>query len=209
MNHLEKNCEGIDASVFSSDMLFDDEQRAMLKTYLGRWQRAVDEHERLEAGEQPGPVGVPANVMAALDRMCQPLHESRLSGETAAADARCMEVIRKFVLAVSFPMSDALRDVVAERRRQVEVKGWTPDHDDEHNAGDIACAGASYALAAGDVLGPYSQGDAGFTAENPPSFWPSDWRFKPSDPRRMLVKATALTIAELERFDRTSPKVSG
>jgi hypothetical protein len=46
MNHLEKNCEGIDASVFSSDMLFDDERREMLKQYIGRWVRAIDEHEK-------------------------------------------------------------------------------------------------------------------------------------------------------------------
>lgn len=41
---------------------------------------------------------VPANVMAALDRMCTPLHESRLSGATAEADARSMKLIRDYVL---------------------------------------------------------------------------------------------------------------
>lgn len=45
MNHLENDCEGIDASVFSSDMLFNDEQRAMLKRYIGRWVRAIEQHE--------------------------------------------------------------------------------------------------------------------------------------------------------------------
>lgn len=40
----------------------------------------------------------PPEVLAALDRMCQPLHESRLSGATAAADARCMSLIRDYVL---------------------------------------------------------------------------------------------------------------
>lgn len=51
MNHLERACEQIDASVFSSDMLFDDERRAMLKEYLQRWTRAVDEHEAGETKE--------------------------------------------------------------------------------------------------------------------------------------------------------------
>lgn len=27
----------------------------------------------------------------------------------------------------------AFRDVLAERRRQIEVEGWTPEHDDEHS----------------------------------------------------------------------------
>lgn len=48
MNYLEKACEEIDASVFSSDMLFDDARRAMLKNYLGRWTRAIAEHEHSE-----------------------------------------------------------------------------------------------------------------------------------------------------------------
>lgn len=50
MNHLERDCEGIDASVFSSDMLFADERRAMLKDYIGRWTRAIEQHE---AAEEP------------------------------------------------------------------------------------------------------------------------------------------------------------
>lgn len=55
MNHLHNNCEGIDASVFSSDMLFDDERRAELKQYIGRWQRAIAAHERSEAPELVAP----------------------------------------------------------------------------------------------------------------------------------------------------------
>lgn len=35
MDYLEKTCEEIDASVFSSDMLFIDEQREMLKNLYG------------------------------------------------------------------------------------------------------------------------------------------------------------------------------
>ncbi len=31
--------------------------------------------------------------------------------------------------------------------------------------------------------------------------WPPDWQFRPSDPRRMLVKAGALILAEIERLE--------
>ncbi|WP_191985490.1 hypothetical protein [Pseudomonas aeruginosa] len=105
-------------------------------------------------------------------------------------------------------------DVQAERRRQVEAEGWTPEHDDEHDSGELAAAGAAYALHAADHLNPYSQGDGGDEA---PSCWP--WHdgiagrgegpeksepawWKPSTARRDLVKACALALAEIERLDR-------
>lgn len=45
MSYFEDACESIDASVFSGDMLFDDERRKMLKDYIGRWARAIEAHE--------------------------------------------------------------------------------------------------------------------------------------------------------------------
>lgn len=101
--------------------------------------------------------------------------------------------------------SDALRDVAAERRRQIEAEGWTPKHDDnEHDNGTLAAAGSAYALAAADLLNPLSRGDGDFT-NTPPMGWPWDreW-WKPGDARRMLVKATALLLAEIERIDRAA-----
>ncbi|WP_253187347.1 hypothetical protein [Pseudomonas aeruginosa] len=35
-------------------------------------------------------------------------------------------------------------DVQAERKRQVEVEGWTPEHDDAHSHGQMARAAACY-----------------------------------------------------------------
>lgn len=102
------------------------------------------------------------------------------------------------------PLSQAAQDVLAERRRQIYGEGWTKKHDAEHDGGELACAGAAYALAAGDLLHPQSQGDGQFTQDNPPSMWPPTWRgwWKPGLPRRMLIKATALLLAEIERGDR-------
>ncbi|EMQ9351110.1 hypothetical protein WI371_001455 [Salmonella enterica] len=91
---------------------------------------------------------------------------------------------------VSQPLTDALRDVIAERQRQISVKGWTPEHDDTYTCGELAAAAISY-------IEPME-------AE---SYWPADWHddsFRPSDERRNLVKATALLLAELERLDRIS-----
>lgn len=87
----------------------------------------------------------------------------------------------------------AVRDVLAERRRQVTVEGWTPDHDDEHANSKLAMAGACYATTA--VLGNVSA----------PMGWPwTDAWFKPTTPRRNLVKAGALILAAIERLDRDS-----
>lgn len=93
--------------------------------------------------------------------------------------------------------SSAARDVLAERRRQIEVEGRTPRFDDERDGGELACAAACYA----------------FNAAYPGSrllrsFWPwSDSWWKPGTPRRELVKAGALILAEIERLDRLqSPK---
>lgn len=45
LKYLEDACEGIDASIFSGDLLYDDERREMLKEYIGRWTRAITKHE--------------------------------------------------------------------------------------------------------------------------------------------------------------------
>jgi hypothetical protein len=96
----------------------------------------------------------------------------------------------------------AERDVLAERRRQIESEGWTPEHDDAHDSGEMAAAGASYALNAADQLHPFSQGDGGNAQ---PESWPwdSQW-WRPTTPRRDLVKAGALILAEIERLDRSA-----
>lgn len=98
-------------------------------------------------------------------------------------------------------MTKAAADVLAERRRQIETEGWTPEHDDEHYSGDLAAAAASYAVAASYVVAPGSPGDP-YTADDPPEMWPPEWEFKPGSARSMLVKAAALILAEIERLDR-------
>ena len=92
-------------------------------------------------------------------------------------------------------MSDAARDVLAERQRQISAEGWTPEHDDEHADGEMARAAACYARCAHVQMGA--------KAPLPPNIWPwlEAW-WKPSTPRRDLVKAGALILAEIERLDR-------
>lgn len=100
--------------------------------------------------------------------------------------------------------------IAAERRRQVEAEGWTPEHDDQHAEGELAAAATAYTF--------YVQAQVSFFPVTPPEFlsklmmavkvhalgiWPESWSrewFKPSpDPIRNLEKAGALIAAEIDR----------
>lgn len=91
----------------------------------------------------------------------------------------------------------AQRAINAERSRQKDVEGWTPEHDDQHDRGDLAAAAASYATATGP-------------GAECPDIWPWDvmW-WKPGDYARNLEKAGALIQAELEREYRAKEKKGG
>lgn len=51
-HHLKNDCEGVDASVFSGDVLWDDDSRNELKEYIGRWTRAIAKHEGMTAEQR-------------------------------------------------------------------------------------------------------------------------------------------------------------
>lgn len=101
-------------------------------------------------------------------------------------------------------LSQAAHDVLAERRRQIEAEGWTPEHDDEHGLGELARAAACYALHAASQASEHP-GISLSLESSALGVWPWDqsWH-KPGDQRRNLVKAGALILAELERLDRAS-----
>lgn len=50
-NYLQDLCEGIDAAVFSGDVLFSDDERKELKEYIDRWETAIVEHDSAEAAQ--------------------------------------------------------------------------------------------------------------------------------------------------------------
>ena len=103
---------------------------------------------------------------------------------------------------------NGIERIAAERKRQIEAEGWTPEHDDTHSKGELNAAAVAYATANLDR----SMGgeDAAFS-----SFFPSNWLvswWKPSaDPIRNLEKAGALIAAEIDRLQRhrASPENTG
>lgn len=88
-------------------------------------------------------------------------------------------------------MSPFMLAAIAERFRQEDQEGWSTDHDNELDHGELARAGATYLLHAGTV------------SETTPHEWPwtGQW-WKPHGYRRDLVRGVALAIAEGDRFDR-------
>lgn len=100
------------------------------------------------------------------------------------------------VEAAALLLPSAARDVLAERRRQVEVEHYRLEDDDEWEGGELAIAGACYAANAGNHVWV-----GGWPGEVWP--WSREW-WKPTTPRRDLVKAAALILAEIERLDRAA-----
>lgn len=95
--------------------------------------------------------------------------------------------------------------IAAERRRQVDVEGYTVEHDVVHEShGELATAAWAYLA---DLV---TDGDIDHFEE--PEGWPwphygaageevcgCTWKPTPDDPIRQLVKAGALIAAEIDR----------
>ncbi|HFO2117688.1 TPA: hypothetical protein ACHJDD_004914 [Klebsiella pneumoniae] len=105
----------------------------------------------------------------------------------------CEELQARIAELESRTVTAAAADVLAERQRQVTAEGWTAERDDGYQNSELADAAACYAIHA------HNQG---FST---PAHWPwsQDW-WKQTSPRRDLVKAGALILAEIERLDRAS-----
>ncbi|WP_275183563.1 hypothetical protein [Citrobacter freundii] len=92
--------------------------------------------------------------------------------------------------------SSAITDIIVERLRQQSDEGWTPKNDDMYKLGTLSTAAACYATRAFST--------SAYKATIPQAWpWSPHW-WKPTNPRRDLVKAGALIAAEIERIDRQS-----
>lgn len=97
--------------------------------------------------------------------------------------------------------------IAAERQRQIESEGWTPDHDDEHDNGELAYAGAAYAVNYANNQWKLDEvnGLEKYQSQEPDENWPEAWGeryWKPKDRIRDLVRAGAFLAAEIDRLQR-------
>ncbi|HBP1875134.1 hypothetical protein [Pseudomonas aeruginosa] len=141
------------------------------------------------------------------EALCSKFCNCEPAGETNVVECCCDEYAEEFKLLAAAPgnsVPQAWLDVQAERRRQVEAEGWTPEHDDEHSHSQMARAAACYALAGSSAP---NDGTAALLVS---LAWPWDQQWwKPTTPRRDLVKACALALAEIERLDRAAATQGG
>lgn len=100
---------------------------------------------------------------------------------------------------------DSVRAIWLERERQEDAEGWTPAHDDQHKAGELAGAAACYAMQTLNISGTDLRSRVMTTIRD---LWPwaGVW-WKPTDRRRNLVKAGALIAAEIDRLDRATAAI--
>ncbi|MFV0348332.1 MAG: hypothetical protein ACK5JO_07070 [Halodesulfovibrio sp.] len=99
--------------------------------------------------------------------------------------------------------------IAAERARQIEKEGWTPEHDDQHEPEELELAAACYAMPPKHrglklVAHHYAYDEYGHAEFVPavgvPTLWPWEGRWwKPGPTRdRDLAKAGALAAAALD-----------
>ncbi|EOI3343515.1 TPA: hypothetical protein ACSRG1_004877 [Klebsiella pneumoniae] len=118
---------------------------------------------------------------------------AELDAELEREREKTRRVMSRIAELESRTVTAAAADVLAERQRQVTAEGWTAERDDGYQNSELADAAACYEIHA------HNQG---FST---PAHWPwsQDW-WKQTSPRRDLVKAGALILAEIERLDRAA-----
>ncbi|MEN1773256.1 hypothetical protein AAIH29_14450 [Pseudomonas aeruginosa] len=179
------------------------------KTYSARqgWKAALKYARNMLAAAPVCRLSRSALTEAQMRRLYENSTETeneRLGFEAFARLIRRAEAVHQIAAAPGKEVPQAWLDVQAERRRQVEAEGWTPEHDDEHSHGQMARASACYALAGSSAP---NDGTAALLVS---LAWPWDEQWwKPSTARRDLVKACALVLAEIERLDRAAASQGG
>ncbi|QTQ95479.1 hypothetical protein [Pseudomonas aeruginosa] len=185
----------------------------------GQAELALDEmrqalHELLAAAPTQAQHSVPEKVRTLLSRaQCEIEHlaeclenvcedEEDFDVREDVADGRVVaaDIAHMLAAAPGKEVPQAWLDVQAERLRQVEAEGWTPEHDDEHACDEIAAFACFYAMppAARD----WDASSTGYGDTLGEAILPEGWEPKTGDRRRDLVKACALALAEIERLDR-------
>jgi len=104
-------------------------------------------------------------------------------------------------------LSKAINDVLAERERQKNIKGYSTDHDDAYEQNELVRAASEYT---NQVVGRswiFETHPSLYRSEVASDFWPWDACYwKPKSPREDLIRAAAILIAEIERLDRKEAK---
>lgn len=104
-------------------------------------------------------------------------------------------------------MQSGVHLIAKERQRHIEGEYYTSEHDDQHYKGELAGAGAVYALNAAGFLDASNIQAKRLDVTHSVNLWPfGPSYYKPSNVVRNLVKAGALIAAEIDRLLRIRTK---
>jgi hypothetical protein len=124
---------------------------------------------------------------------------------TPAEAALEIERLRDELKVLSCDMIIGIKLIIQERKRQIEVEGWTFEHDDKHDRGELAMAAACYAIKELYLQPGNPEDELGVFSQDGVDGWPwkSEWdkRNKHSTIRRLSI-AGALIAAEIDRLFR-------
>lgn len=144
------------------------------------------------------------------DALLKRLQQSRKNGTGVTLGVSDVGVLCEEIDSLKAQLTEytkAALDVLGERNRQIEQEHYSIEHDDSYQNNELPRAAASYVnnvVSRGWVFNS-AYGPKAYQSEEVPDFWPwSDEHWKPKNPRRDLVKAAALIIAEIDRMDRSS-----
>lgn len=108
-------------------------------------------------------------------------------------------------------MKTGIELIAEERQRQIDVEGYTPQHDSQHLPSEFIYAAIAYTEAAKVGVNCMEMGN---TNENEIRFrkidmgidFPWGWaNFKPTTDLRDLIKAGALIAAAIDRLQQNNP----
>ncbi|MEE1922877.1 hypothetical protein V0R50_21055 [Pseudomonas sp. 148P] len=155
-------------------------------------------------GDQPD---LNFHLLQLAERSCSLLEDwVQLTDTANEALTEQIKATRSLLQSQSPTWSIAVRDLLAERRRQVREEGYTPGKDDQYTYGELAQAASTYAFWA-DPRGARPDDHIDYLNSGQQGLWP--WAkecWKPTNQRLMLIKAGALILAELDRLDRRAAR---
>lgn len=124
-------------------------------------------------------------------------------GERTTAASTTLRGNRGVTTGRGCKMMKGIELIAAERQRQVEVEGWTPEHDAGHADGEMGRAAACYAAGTPIYreIQSFNMGDQRLRHTHIMNVWPwaGDW-YGPTNRIRDLTKAGALIAAEIDRL---------
>lgn len=109
-------------------------------------------------------------------------------------------------------MKKGIELIAEERQRQIDVEGYSEQHDSQHNASELIYASIAYVESAKvgvncSEMGNTDEHEIMRRKTEMGRYYPFGWSFKPSTNIRDLVKAGALIAAAIDRLESKSTDI--